>query len=86
MSGIKQLAGNVIIYFLRRKNVPVSRWPEHIKKTGSWFFIASIVLVIPLLVFDNIPAVLTILLQLGYAALMCLGLLLTLDGNDKNKR
>ncbi len=85
MSRVKQLASDVIIYFLRRQNVPEYQWSERIKKTGSWLFIISIMLVVPLLAFDRVPATLTIVLQLGYAALMCLGLLLTTDDKARKK-
>lgn len=83
MSRIKQITSDIIIYFLRKKGIPESQWADRIKKIGSWLFIASIVLVIPLLAFDHVPLALTIVLQLGYASLMCLGLLLTTDQKVK---
>lgn len=86
MSRVKQLAEKVIISVLKRRDVPESQWSEKVKKTGSWLFIASIVLVVPLLVLDNIPAVLVIVLQLGYAILMCLGLLLTSSNSQQERR
>lgn len=86
MSRVKQLAEKVIISVLKRRDVPESQWAEKVKKTGSWLFIASIFLVVPLLVLDNIPAVMVIVLQLGYATLMCLGLLLTSSNSQQERR
>ncbi|MFK3663580.1 hypothetical protein ACI2I2_24245 [Scandinavium sp. NPDC088450] len=85
MLSIRLAAENIIIHVLKKKNVPEQEWPVWVKKTGRGMLLASIPMIVPLLVFDHVPLALTIVLQLAYAALMCLGLMLATDDKKTDK-
>nr|WP_318375259.1 hypothetical protein [Enterobacter sp.] len=70
---------------LLRAGVPEKAIPESLKKTGRGMILASVMLVVPLLLAEGIPLPVIIVMQLGYAALLCLGIILAFD-DDKPSR
>lgn len=69
----KQWILKVVVSYLRRKQVPQHLWPENIKKIGSWFFLGSILSIVPLLIMDHVPLALIIMLQLMFLACIFFG-------------
>ncbi|WP_407437614.1 hypothetical protein [Lelliottia sp.] len=83
MSVIKRTAEQGIHRILRLRNVPETQWPERVKKTGRGMILAGVATVVPLLLIDDIPLPGTIALQLCYAVLLCLGVILAFDSKQK---
>jgi len=79
MSVIKQKAEQCIHNILRARNVPESQWPELVKKTGRGMILAGVAVVIPGVLADNISLPVTIVMQVCYASLIGLGVLLVFD-------
>jgi hypothetical protein len=84
MSVIKQKAEQCIHNFLRARNVPESQWPDLVKKTGRGMILAGVAVVVPGVLVDNISLPVTIAMQVCYASLIGLGVLLAFD--EKNQR
>ncbi|EQA1667279.1 hypothetical protein [Enterobacter roggenkampii] len=79
MSVIKQKAEQCIHNFLRARNVPESQWPDLVKKTGRGMILAGVAVVVPGVLVDNISLPVTIAMQVCYASLIGLGVLLAFD-------
>jgi hypothetical protein len=79
MSFIKRTSEQYIHNFLRARNVPEAQWPERVKKTGRGMMLLGVATVVPLLLVDDISLPVTIVLQLCYAALLCVGVILAFD-------
>ncbi|MFU0872745.1 hypothetical protein [Kluyvera sichuanensis] len=73
MSDLKKWLIRVCIAYLRSKKVPQYRWPEQIKKTGSWFFLGGTLPVLVLLIMNHAPLALIIIFQLMFLACMFIG-------------
>lgn len=85
MPGIKKKIEEVACSLLLRTGVPESQLMPVVRKTGRGMLLASILLVVPLVLMDTVPLIATIVLQMGYATLMCLGVILAFD-DDKKRR
>ncbi|BCU51105.1 TPA: hypothetical protein ACHF2V_004223 [Citrobacter farmeri] len=79
MSVIKRTAEQFIHNFLRARNVPESQWPDLVKKIGRGMILAGVAIVVPGVLVDNISLPVTITIQVCYASLICLGVLLAFD-------
>ncbi|MGY6031851.1 hypothetical protein [Phytobacter sp. AG2a] len=74
-SRVKHHAGQLLI----KAGVPEQQIPSRMKSVGSYMILLSCAAIIPLVLLDNVPMAVTIILQLVYAALMCIGLTLAVD-------
>ncbi|WP_194208720.1 hypothetical protein [Superficieibacter sp. 1612_C1] len=74
-SRIRQLAEQ----YLQRAGVPQMQITTQLKKTGGWLILGSSLLIVPLLIFEHMPLAGKILLQLGYAGMMCVGVILAFE-------
>ncbi|EHP8019854.1 hypothetical protein [Enterobacter roggenkampii] len=79
MLQVKTNAVRIIHNFLRARNVPESQWPERVKKTGRGMILAGVAVVVPGVLVDNISLPGTIAMQVCYASLIGLGVLLAFD-------
>lgn len=79
MLQVKRHAERVIHHALRVRNVPESQWPDRVKKTGRGMMLLGVATVVPLLLVDDISLPVTIALQLCYAVLLCVGVILAFD-------
>lgn len=86
MSVIKRTAEQGIHRILRFWNVPEAQWPDRVKKTGRGMMLAGVATVVPLLLVDDIPQPVTITLQLCYAVLLCVGVILAFDDKTSKGR
>lgn len=86
MSVIKRTAEQGIHRILRLRNVPEAQWPDRVKKTGRGMILAGVATVVPLLLIDNISLPVTIALQLCYAVLLCVGVILAFDEKKSKGR
>lgn len=84
MSHIKRLAERLIHRVLRAREVPETQWPELVKKTGRGLILLGVLSVVPLLLVDTMPLPVTIVLQICYACMMCLGVILAF-GDKKSQ-
>ncbi|WP_318366463.1 hypothetical protein [Enterobacter sp.] len=83
MPQFKEKVELIAARLLRRAGVPEEEMPETLKKTGRGMILFSVLLVVPLLLASHVPLAVTIVLQLGYAALISTGVILAFD--DENK-
>lgn len=81
---VKRLAERLIHRVLLARNVPEARWPELVKKTGRGCILLGVATVVPLLIADDIPLPVTIVMQVCYASLVCLGVILAFDSNTSS--
>lgn len=86
MSVIKRTAEHLIHRVLHARNVPEARWPELVKKTGRGLILLGVVSVLPLLIVDTMPLPVTIVLQICYACMMCLGVILAFEDKKSQGR
>ncbi|QMM55194.1 hypothetical protein HVX06_21900 (plasmid) [Enterobacter sp. RHB15-C17] len=86
MSVIKRTAEQGIHRILRLRNVPETQWPDRVKKTGRGMILAGVATVVPWLLIDNISLPVTIALQLCYAVLLCVGVILAFDDKTSIRR
>lgn len=86
MSVIKRTAEQGIHRILRLRNVPEAQWPNGVKKTGRVMILAGVATVVPLLLVDDISLPVTIALQLCYAVLLCVGVILAFDDKKSKGR
>lgn len=86
MAVIKRTAEQGIHRILRLRNVPEAQWPDRVKKTGRGMMLAGVSTVVPLLLVDDIPLPVTITLQLCYAVLLCVGVILAFDDKTSKGR
>jgi len=85
VSVIKRTAEHLIHRILRARNIPKEKWPELVKKTGRGMILLGVASVVPLLLVDEVSLTVTIVLQVAYACLMCLGVILALDSKKTEK-
>ncbi|BET44224.1 hypothetical protein DQ91_004354 [Escherichia coli] len=78
MSRLKRKARNVALSFLRRQGVPETQLAERCKSIGQYSLLGGVLLVVPLLIWE-LPTAVTVLLQLGYATMMIVGVMLGFD-------
>lgn len=83
MGHIKQSAEVLVTGLLRRAGVPEAQLHSRMRKTGQVLFLLSIPFIIPLIIMDHVSLGVTILLQAVYGALVCLGVLLAFDEENK---
>lgn len=86
MSVIKRTAEQGIHRILRLRNVPEAQWSDRVKKTGRGMILAGVATVVPLLLIDDISQPVTIALQLCYAMLLCVGVILAFDEKKSKGR
>lgn len=86
MSVIKQKAEQCIHNFLRARNVPESEWPDLVKKTGRGMILAGVAVVVPGVLVDSISLPVTIAMQVCYASLIGLGVILAFDDTKPEER
>lgn len=86
MSVIKRTAEQFIHNLLRARNVPESQWPDRVKKIGRGMILAGVAAVIPGVLVDNISLPVTIVMQVCYASLIGLGILLAFDDKKTKDR
>ena len=79
MAQFRNLVETIVTGLLRKSGVPDNQLREQMKKTGRAMIIASVLMIVPLLVFDSLPLIVKILLQVSYAVLLCLGATLAFD-------
>ncbi|MBL5901460.1 hypothetical protein I7V27_20910 [Lelliottia amnigena] len=79
MSVIKRTAEQFIHRILRARNIPESQWGGLVKKSGRGMILAGVATVVPLLLLDNISLPVTIVLQLCYVVLICVGVILAFE-------
>ncbi|EOV9576591.1 hypothetical protein ACN5LO_004038 [Cronobacter sakazakii] len=79
---MKKRAEALTCSLLRRVGVPEQQLAARSKKTGERMLLCSILLIVPLIIWD-MPLVIKIILQLGYAIMMCVGILLAFDEEKK---
>ena len=83
---LKRHAERAIHHVLRVRNVPESQWPDRVKKTGRGMMLLGVATVVPLLLVDDISLPVTIALQLCYAVLLCVGVILAFDDKTSKGR
>lgn len=86
MSLIKRTAEQLIIRILRAREVPEQQWPELIKKTGRGMILLGVLMVVPLLLIEKVALPVTIAMQICYASLICVGVLLAFDEKKSKGR
>lgn len=86
MSVIKRTAEQFIHNLLRARNVPESQWPDRVKKIGRGMILAGVAAVISGVLVDNISLPVTIVMQVCYASLIGLGILLAFDDKKTKDR
>ncbi|MBE8917486.1 hypothetical protein G9451_16515 [Enterobacter kobei] len=86
MSVIKRTAEQFIHNLLRARNVPESQWPDRVKKIGRGMILSGVAAVIPGVLVDNISLPVTIVMQVCYASLIGLGILLAFDDKKAKDR
>lgn len=79
MAQFRNVVETIITGLLRKSGVPDDQLREQMKKTGRAMIIASVLMIVPLLVFDSLPLIVKILLQVSYAVLLCPGAMLAFD-------
>ncbi|WP_373964356.1 hypothetical protein [Kosakonia sacchari] len=83
MGRIKQSAEKLAAGLLRRAGVPEAQLHSRMRKAGQVLFLLSIPFIIPLIIMDHVSLWATILLQAIYGSLVCLGVLLAFDEENK---
>ena len=86
MSLVKRTAEQLIIRILRAREVPEQQWPELIKKTGRGMILLGVLMVVPLLLIEKVALPVTIAMQICYASLICVGVLLAFDEKKSKGR
>ena len=86
MSVIKRTAEQFIHNLLRARNVPESQWPDRVKKIGRGMILSGVAAVIPGVLVNNISLPVTIVMQVCYASLIGLGILLAFDDKKAKGR
>jgi len=71
---------------LRRAGVPEAQLHSRMRRAGQGLFLLSIPFIIPLIILDHVRLGVTILLQTVYGVLVCLGVLLAFDEQEKPRR
>jgi len=81
MQSVKKKVKKMAFSFLQSAGVPERELAERTKSVGQYFLLGGVFLIVPLLLWE-LPPVVTIVIQLGYAIMMVIGVLLGFD--DKN--
>ncbi|MBW9402518.1 hypothetical protein C3D67_18590 [Cronobacter sakazakii] len=86
MSLVKRTAEQLITRILRARAIPEQQWPELIKKTGRGMILLGVLMVVPLLLIEKVALPVTIAMQICYASLICVGVLLAFDEKKSKGR
>ena len=86
MSVIRRTTVQFIHNLLRARNVPESQWPDRVKKIGRGMILAGVAVVVPGVLVDNISLPVTIVMQVCYASLIGLAVLLAFDDKKAKDR
>ncbi|QEM94267.1 hypothetical protein FEI17_26895 (plasmid) [Kosakonia radicincitans] len=86
MGRIKQSAEKLATGLLRRAGVPEAQLHNRMRRAGQVLFLLSIPFIIPLIILDHASLGVTVLLQTVYGVLVCLGVLLAFDEQEKIRR
>jgi hypothetical protein len=84
MAQFKKTVELIVSGLLKKAGVPDSQLQDKLRKIGRGMLLVSILMIVPLLMFNNIPLVFTITLQMVYATLMCIGVILSFDDETNN--
>ncbi|EGT4277830.1 hypothetical protein DOX71_20740 [Cronobacter sakazakii] len=82
MATMKIRLESLVSGLLRKRGVPEQELHERCKKIGQRMLLGSVLLIVPLIIW-NMPLAAKIFLQLGYATMMCAGILLAFDEEKK---
>lgn len=74
-SRVKGVAASLLL----KAGVPEQQLRARMKSVGSYMILVSTLAIVPLVILDNVPVAVTIILQLVYASLMCVGLTLAVE-------
>ena len=66
--------------------MPESQWPDRVKKIGRGMILSGVAAVIPGVLVNNISLPVTIVMQVCYASLIGLGILLAFDDKKAKDR
>ncbi|TDT50899.1 hypothetical protein DFO53_4630 [Enterobacter sp. AG5470] len=86
MGRFKQGTEKLVIDLLRRSGVPEAQLHNRMRKTGRGLLLLSVLFIIPLIIMDHTSLWATILFQAIYGVLVCLGVLLAFDEQEKIRR
>lgn len=86
MGRFKQSTEKLVIDLLRRSGVPEAQLHSRMRKAGRGLLLISVLFIIPLIIMDHASLWATILLQAIYGVLVCLGVLLAFDEQEKIRR
>jgi hypothetical protein len=86
MSVIKRTTVQFIHNLLRARNVPESPGPDRVTKIGRGMILTGVAVVVPGVLVDNISLPVTIVMQVCYASLIGLGVLLAFDDKKAKDR
>ncbi|WP_333500618.1 hypothetical protein [Kluyvera sp. CHPC 1.2972] len=86
MLEVKRHAVRLIQGGLLARNVPEYQWPDWVKKIGRGMILAGVAVIVPGVLIDNISLPVTIVMQLCYASLIGIGVLLAFDENKTKGR
>lgn len=83
MGRFKQSTEKLVIDLLRRSGVPEAQLHNRMRKAGRGLLLLSVLFIIPLIIMDHASLWATILLQAIYGVLVCLGVVLAFDEQEK---
>lgn len=86
MGRFKQGTEKLVIDLLRRSGVPEAQLYNRMRKAGRGLLLLSVLFIIPLIILDHASLWATILLQAIYGVLVCLGVLLAFDEQERIRR
>lgn len=87
MGRFKQGTEKLVIDLLRRSGVPEAQLHNRMRKAGrGLLLLLSVLFIIPLIILDHASLWATILLQAIYGVLVCLGVLLAFDEQERIRR
>lgn len=86
MGRFKQSTEKLVIDLLRRSGVPEAQLHNRMRKAGRGLLLLSVLFIIPLIILDHASLWATILLQAIYGVLVCLGVLLAFDEQERIRR
>jgi hypothetical protein len=76
MAGFKSRVEQLASGILRKTGVPEQQIPARMKSVGQYMILLGTVMIVPLVLLDKVPTAAVIVLQLLYATLMCIGVIL----------
>lgn len=86
MGHFKQGTEKLVSDLLRRSGVPEAQLHNRMRKVGQGLLLLSVLFIIPLIILDHASLWATILLQAVYGVLVCLGVLLAFDEQERIRR